>query len=417
MYAININEIGYMFHITSQKEVIFEMKRKDFLLPGIALLISISGCQAEEKASDSLDFVSDKRSETASENNESTSSLTESESGDLTVTEKKEYVQTSFINPLYTSGEFADPSGVYCDEENAYYLYGTGGKILKSTDMVNWRPRMNAFNAIPTWGTAGAGLWAPDVQYIDGQYVMYYSLSTWGDPNPGIGIATASHPSGPWIDHGKLFSSEEIGVNNSIDPMGYVDRDGKVYLVWGSMRGNFIVELTKDGLALKNGLTYAKENKIRVAGNETDVAWDVRTYEGAFIIYEKGYYYLFLSMGTCCEGLNSSYRVVVGRSRSVTGPYLDHELKDMKLPDAGKVVIDKGDYFVGSGHNCILQDQEGNYFIYYHTYSQDHQEFRVLAMDHLYFDEEGWPCVADNKASVSEQEGPVTYRYVMTALK
>ena len=85
----------------------------------------------------------------------------------------------------------------------------------------------------------------------------------------------------------------------------------------------------------------------------------------------------------------------------------------MKNKSAGKVVIDKGNYFVGSGHNSLIKDQEGNYFTYYHTYSSDNTKYRVLAMDAVYFDEEGWPCVENSKASTTEKVGPTTYQYII----
>lgn len=325
----------------------------------------------------------------------------------------KEYTQKSYSNPIYTQAEVADPSIIYCSEDNCYYIISTGGRILKSKNMVYWYPRGFTFDAYPSWGTPGAGLWAPDIQYINGQYVMYYSLSTWNDFNPGIGVATAPHPEGPWKDEGKLFKSLEIGVNNSIDPMVFVDFDGKVYMIWGSMRGNYIVELTSDGLHLKDGIGIANSKKIRVAGLDTSYPWNIDTYEGSYIIYENGFYYLFLSMGTCCNGLNSTYKVVVGRSKKITGPYLDDKGVELTTPGSGKVVLDKGDYFVGSGHNSVIKDHNGEYFIYYHTYSLDHQQYRILAMDHMYFDENGWPCIKDGKASIGKQEnGPTTFKYV-----
>ena len=385
-----------------------------------AIMVLTSGCalypnnNSSQISSSNSVSNSEVESTTFSSNSSSSSSSDRTSSSSSSSSELvKEYKTTSYTNPLFSSEEFADPSVIYSEKENSYYLFATGGKILQSKDMVNWRKRTNAFPSTPSWGTNGAGLWAPDVQYINGQYVMYYSLSTWGDPNPGIGVATASNPRGPWVDQGKLFKSDEIGVNNSIDPMAFVDHYDRVYLVWGSMRGNYIVELEKDGLSLKGGIEEARENKIRVAGLDTSIQWEVETYEGAYIIYENGYYYLFLSMGTCCEGVNSTYKVVVGRSRKITGPYLDHNLKDMKNKSAGKVVIDKGDYFVGSGHNSLIKDQNGNYFTYYHTYSTQNTSYRVLAMDALFFDDEGWPYVKDGKASTTKQTGPTTYEYII----
>ena len=387
-----------------------------------SLMVLASGCSFENMNNNSISSSSnpansipleESSKESVSVKEDSESSTSDKEESSSSIEPSKEYRTTNYTNPLFAEEEFADPSIIYCESDNNYYLLATGGKILQSNDMVNWKKRTKAFPSTPSWGTNGAGLWAPDIQYINGQYVMYYSLSTWGDPNPGIGVATAKNPKGPWVDQGKLFRSQEIGVNNSIDPMAFVDHDGRVYLVWGSMRGNYIVELEEDGLSLKGGIEEANKNKIRIAGLDTSYQWEVETYEGAYIIYENGYYYLFLSMGTCCEGLNSTYKVVVGRSRSVTGPYLDHNLKDMKNKSAGKVVIDKGSYFVGSGHNSLIKDQKGNYFTYYHTYSSDNTKYRVLAMDAVYFDEEGWPCVENSKASTTEKAGPTTYQYII----
>src|SRR5690606_7664996 len=141
---------------------------------------------------------------------------------------------------------------------------------------------------------------------------------------PGVGVATADHPVGPWTDQGKLFTSSEIGVNNSIDPNVFFDEDGKLYMVWGSFRGIYGIELTEDGLGLKGGLEYAKENKVHLAGTPTASPFSTQTYEGAYVIYRNGYYYMFLSTGTCCNGHNSTYNVRVGRSADPLGTYVDH---------------------------------------------------------------------------------------------
>ena len=100
---------------------------------------------------------------------------------------------------------------------------------------------------------------------------------------------------------------------------------------------------------------------------------------------------------------------MVGRSKRVTGPYVDHEGRDMKNRGVGKVILDKNENFVGPGHNSLLKDQEGNYYIYYHTYTKEYTEYRVLAMDRLQFDEEGWPYINDGTPSSSEMEGPTTF--------
>lgn len=317
----------------------------------------------------------------------------------------------SYTNPLYNR-DYPDPSGIYDPIQRAWFLYATGGRILKSTDGVTYTPVAYAFQAIPTWGTPNAGMWAPEVQYIDGQYVMYYSLSTWGDPDPGIGVASAKRPQGPWTDHGKLFRSQEIGVNNSIDPGVFISQEGNVYMIWGSMRGNYIVELTRDGLALKDGTPEkASLTKKRIAGLDTEIGWTVDTYEAAYVRYFNGYYYLFLSMGTCCEGFNSTYQVVVSRSLSPTGPYVDHLGREMTAQNVGKLVITKNDYFVGTGHNAVIDDVNGDPWFYYHAFNKaGSSSSRLLMMERLLFDAEGWPYVQDYSASNSARIGPYYYR-------
>lgn len=325
-------------------------------------------------------------------------------------TEELVMTRKSYTNPVYNSN-FPDPAGVYDPDQKAWFLFATGGQIIRSNDGVSWTKLPNAFQATPTWGTPGADLWAPEVQYIGGQYVMYYSLSTWGDANPGIGVATAPRPQGPWTDHGKLFRSLEIGVNNSIDAGVFIDQQGRVFMIWGSMRGDYIVELTSDGLALKDGTPQeASKNKIRVAGLDTSIGWTVDTYEGAYIRYWNDYYYLFLSMGTCCEGASSTYRVVVARSKNPTGPYVDDQGREMTARNVGKVVIEKNDFFVGTGHNSVIDDVNGDPWFYYHAYHKsDPNKGRVLLMERMLFDANGWPYVSGFKPSTNSKIGPYYY--------
>ena len=94
-------------------------------------------------------------------------------------------------------------------------------------------------------------LWAPDINKIGDKYVLYYSMSCWGGEwTCGIGVATADKPEGPFVDHGMMFRSNEIGVQNSIDPF-YIEDGGRKYMFWGSFRGIYGIELTADGLKSK----------------------------------------------------------------------------------------------------------------------------------------------------------------------
>lgn len=140
-----------------------------------------------------------------------------------------------YANPVKYKN-LPDPSVIY-GNDGWFYVYATDNgeqsiPIYKSKDLVNWRFAGGAFTDItrPNFVAKG-GLWAPDINYIDGQYVLYYAMSTWGGEwTCGIGVATAPSPIGPFTDNGKLFISSEIGVKNSIDPCYFEDDNGKKYL-------------------------------------------------------------------------------------------------------------------------------------------------------------------------------------------
>jgi len=330
--------------------------------------------------------------------------------------------QVYYTNPVFNTN-FPDPTCIRGDDGYYYAFstqsYGSWGNdiygtkyvpIMKSLNLIEWEFVGQVFSAgtRPTWGTANAGIWAPDIVKIDDTYNLYYSLSIWGDEDPGIGVCTATELAGPWTDCGKVFKTSEIGVNNSIDPNVVVDTDGRVYMVWGSMRGNYIIELTSDGLSLLNPETAA-DDKIRVAGYDTGVSWAASTYEGSFILPKDGYYYLFLSSGSCCEGYSSSYHVEVGRATTITGPYYDDDGNDMLAGNRGHHVINRSSYFIGTGHNTIVDDA-GEYWMLYHAYYNDSlrgsSESRVLCLDMLYWDEEGWPNTIGTMPSNSSTLGP-----------
>lgn len=319
--------------------------------------------------------------------------------------------------PTYIADPFVVKDGqdyyLYCTQTDVYtptYQF-VRGPIFHSTDMVNWEYRGNVFSSYnPTWGTSGAGVWAPTVVKLGDKWNYYYSLSTGGDSNPGIGVATSSTPYGPWEHKGKLFFSSEIGVTNSIDPHVLED-DGKVYMVFGSYGGLItLIELEQDGLSLKGGLDYQKENKIDLAGFET---YAMENYEGSFILKKDGYYYLFLSSGSCCSGVKSSYHVVVARSENIAGPYLDSKGRDMFHPNRGdNVVVPTRSSAMGVGHCSVLQDENDNYWMYYHGYNpgSSYEDSRVLYCDVLLWNNEtGMPCVNGTNLASNETWMPGPY--------
>ncbi len=300
---------------------------------------------------------------------------------------------TSYTNPVINMS-LPDPTIIKA-QDGYFYLYATENTrntpIYRSKNLVDWTFSGTAFTDAtrPTFEPKG-GLWAPDIEYINGQYVLYYSMSVWGGEwTCGIGVAVASKPEGPFTDKGMLFRSNEIGVQNSIDQF-YIEENGHKYLFWGSFRGIYATELSEDGLSLKNGA-----EKKQIAGT---------AFEGTYIYKKDGYYYLFASVGTCCEGIKSTYQLVVGRSQSLFGPYFDKTGKNM-MDNGYSLVIGSSDRFVGNGHcSEIVQDDSGNDWIFYHGVDIQNPQGRVLMLDQVRWDKEGWPYVENSKPSLSSKK-------------
>ena len=341
---------------------------------------------------------------------------------------RDDYTAGSYTNPVNVlsnsnvfTGQVADPSVVRADDY--FYCFSTGGLMLKSEDGCEWNVFKSNVIPRPTWGDSYhsglPGLWAPDVVKIKDTWFYYYSLSTWGAAC-GIGYATAEDIEGPWTDHGRLFDSAEagteysIGVSNAIDPQVFVDDDESVYMVFGSFRGLYLIQLTNDGTGLYNGLAYQRENKTLIAGQPS--AWDGAQYEGSYIFKKDGYYYYMGSSGSCCEGKNSTYNVRVARSEDIRGPYRDSEGMNIKLSSGTStygdiVVFSKGnnENVKGPGHNSVLKDDAGNYWIYAHAYvAKDNYATRHLMMDKLEWGDNGMPYVEGLEFSYGEEfEGPL----------
>ena len=297
--------------------------------------------------------------------------------------------EVKYRNPVI-SHSLPDPTVIKAND-GYFYLYATEDirniPIYRSPDLIDWEFMGTVFTdqTRPTF-VSGGGLWAPDINYINGKYVLYYSMSVWGGEwDCGIGVAIADNPEGPFIDCGKLFLSSEIGVQNSIDPC-YVEESGKKFLFWGSFHGIYAIELSDDGLALKPGA-----EKVQVAGT---------AYEGTFIHKRNGYYYLFASTDTCCEGLNSTYTTVVGRSENLFGPYLDKAGRSM-MDNHHEILIQKNEEFVGTGHNSeIVSDDKRQDWMFYHAYWTPYpNKGRVLMLDKIQWIND-WPSVANGSPSL-----------------
>ena len=283
-------------------------------------------------------------------------------------------------------------------EDGTFYLYATEDMrnvpIFHSANLVDWKLVGTAFtdNSRPKWLPKG-GIWAPDIQRVGGKYYLYYAKSVWGGEwDAGIGVAVSNNPAGPFVDRGCMFTSKQIGIQNCIDPF-YIEDGGKKYLFFGSFHGIYGVELTADGLHVKQG-TKPRE----VAGTFM---------EATYIRRRGGYYYLFGSTGTCCEGARSTYRITIGRSKSLFGPYVDKAGQRL-LDNHYNILLDKDDSVLGPGHNAgLITDDAGNDYMFYHGFkASDPDAGRVVWLSRIVW-ADGWPSVMMEKGSQKNEIVPV----------
>lgn len=294
-----------------------------------------------------------------------------------------------------------DPTGVATTNaagETVYYVAATGRgvQLLRSTDLVRWESVGRVFDeAVPAWAKreipGTEGIWAPDLSYHGGLYHLYYSISTFGSQRSVIGLAVnrALDPASPdykWEDRGKVVeSSAETSDFNAIDPALLVDQQGRWLLFWGShWTGLKMVEVDAATGKPRPG---AAIQPVAARPDTTSHA-----IEAPYVLFRGGYYYLFVSWDGCCDGAKSTYKVMVGRSRSATGPYLDAAGKRM-LDGGGTLVLEGDERWRGPGHNGVLESRAGQYLLH-HTYDAQHLEAqRILQVRPLTWTEDGWPRV------------------------
>jgi len=303
----------------------------------------------------------------------------------------------TYQNPVI-KWSLPDPTVIKAADGN-FYLYATEDThnvpIYRSKDLVTWRYAGTAFTDAtrPMDFVPNGAIWAPDINYINGKYVLYYSKSEWGKTwECGIGVAVSDRPNGGFHDAHKLFISSEVGIENCIDPF-FIEDDGRNYLFWGSFHDIYGVELTADGLAIKEGCQPQK-----IAGG---------LIEATMITKHNGYYYLIGSAGTCCEGAKSTYRLVVTRSRSLFGPYVDRSGRSA-IGDNFSPLLNASPQVYGPGHcSEFVEDDAGQTWVLYHGFQADNVDAgRVTYLDRIIWGSDGWPNIRGMRPS-TEAEVPL----------
>jgi arabinan endo-1,5-alpha-L-arabinosidase len=320
---------------------------------------------------------------------------------------------------------------VLIKQDDWYYLFYTGGTVnsLRSKDLIHWTPPTTPTTPITTAATTtatagGAGaataaaaaggrggrggrggngpravsalpgmpnsiravlpnvreLWAPDISFFKGKYMMYFAA---------IGLATNKtlDPGSKdymWHDEGVIVRSQNSDNYNAIDPNFCLDEKGQPWLVFGSFwTGIKLRKLTDEG---KPDPADTKLYALATRDRGTAI-------EAPFIIHEGKYFYLFVSWDKCCAGLNSTYRIMVGRSEKITGPYVDKENVDMAKGGGTQLLAGDGKRIIGPGHCGLFKDGD-HWLMVHHFYDGNTPNGTSrLQVRPVTFDEKSWPVV------------------------
>jgi arabinan endo-1,5-alpha-L-arabinosidase len=271
-----------------------------------------------------------------------------------------------------------DPSTIMeCDGK--YYTFGTGGGGLISEDGWNWFG-----GAVRPGGGA-----APDAIKIGDRYLVAYSATGGGLGGGHAGRVLTmwnktldpNSPDFAYTEAIEVAHSEMDEDCDAIDAGLFMDPNtGRLWCTYGTYFGFIrVVELDPKTGAKVEGTV------------DPNIAIDC---EATTIIYRNGWYYLLGTHGTCCDGVNSTYNIVAGRSRNVTGPYLDNMGRDM-VAGGGKMVIDGDDRQFGAGHFGRYIEDEGVEKMSFHWEADlDRSARSVLAIRPILWVND-WPVAGD----------------------
>lgn len=310
--------------------------------------------------------------------------------------------QSQITHPesLNLEGDLNAHDPAIAKENGTYYVFSTGGRkrggmlpVRSSDDMHNWTFCGNVFDNLPDWVILeipdAKGIWAPDISFFNGKFHLYYSVSRFGKNDSLIGLATNKtlNPASSdyeWIDRGMVIRSiQGLDDFNAIDGNIIIESEEKIWLCWGSFWSGIKMKRINPETGKPSDLDTTLYS---LAGRPpTDAI------EAPVIIAHDGYWYQFVSFDLCCRGVESTYKIMVGRSENITGPYLDADGKPM-LEGGGTLVIEATtENWKGPGHCDILQDESRDYLVFHAYHGQTgRSELKISSI----FWKNGWPQVA-----------------------
>ena len=312
------------------------------------------------------------------------------------------------ITPIHDPALIKD-GGVWYVFSTGYVEREQGGtiRIAMSRDRGRtWTSAGSVWDTIPAWidqhyrdagKTLPENLWAPEIVEHDGTYYLYYSASTFGgnDSITALATNTTLDPEDPdyeWVDRGTVISSPAANLSgtddlelNAIDAGLITDRDGKPWMAIGSFwNGIFLVPLSwPSGKPVRDWQTKAVQLAER-----PEVEFD--PIEAPYIVRHGKYYYLFTSWDFCCRGADATYKIAVGRSTQVTGPYRDKE-GDLLLDGGGTVLLEGEGRRAGAGGQSVSRGTLA--YHYYDGANQAAPYVPTLGLAEIRW-RDGWPTLA-----------------------
>jgi arabinan endo-1,5-alpha-L-arabinosidase len=279
-----------------------------------------------------------------------------------------------------------DPSTIIKSGVN-YYVFTTGDNIpmTYSTNLTSWTWGTSVFTSTPGWISGYVtgftkNFWAPDLAWFNNRWNMYYSCSTFGSATSAIGLVTApsiSQSAGTnWTDRGLVVASSSSSDVNAIDPSILVD-GSNVYMAYGSWHAGI-------------GVVQINVSTGKPTGTRTIVAGgNSASWEAPCLIKEGSYYYMFVNRGSCCNGVNSTYYIVVGRSTSPFGPFTDKNGVNLKSGGGTTVLATQGNY-IGPGHLSRITGTQKGAVHYYDGADNGNPKLEIV-----YFTwSSGWPTLS-----------------------
>jgi len=295
---------------------------------------------------------------------------------------------------------------VLIKEKDTYYIFCTGNgiSVYASPDLQHWRKEAPVFSRPPEWAVRTipgfkGHIWAPDISFHNGRYYLYYAVSAFGKNTSCIGLAvnTTLDPRSPgykWEDKGKVVQSVPgRDMWNAIDPNLVFDDQDTPWLSFGSFwDGIKLVKLQDNLQAIAEPQEWYTIARRPRDFSTPDTSAGNGAIEAPFIFRKGKYYYLFVSRDYCCQGEKSTYKVVVGRSEKVQGPYLDKKQQPLQLDGGTLVAQGDGVNWYGAGHNAVFSNS-GKDYIVLHGYDAKDRGRSKLIIEEISWDPDGWPIV------------------------